>query len=403
MKIPALEERIPRRHATARMSGNDALTVSPVRSRRDWKAFHHVPHRVYSGDPNWVAPLLAERKLHFSQAHNPFFQHAKAEFWIATKGDTPVGRISAQIDQLHLAHHHDATGHFGFIEGVDDPDVFRSLLGAAEAWLRNNGVNRARGPVSFSMWDQPGLLIEGFDTPPSVLMSHARPYYAAHIEAAGYEPVQNLLAYSYDTALQMPPAMMQVLDRAKKQGHVVVRPLRKHRRHIDAEVELILDILNDAWSGNWGFVPMTRAEIADIATILKVLLRPDDVAIAEYRGKAEAFAIVFPNVNEAIHDLSGRIFPLGWARLLWRLFARTPRTARMPLMGVRKAMQTSSLGAALAIAAIDATRFAVRNRGVEEVEFSWILEQNHRVRHIIERGGGKISKRYRIYDRSIGI
>src|SRR4051812_30402102 len=174
------------------------VDIVPVHTREQWRDFHHVPYRVYRDDPNWIPPLLLERKFHFDPKHNPFFQHARAAFWLAYQRGQPVGRISAQVDQLHLDRYADASGHFGFLEAIDDAAVFNRLLRTAEDWLRGVGLRRAIGPVSFSMWDQPGLLVEGFDIPPRVMMGHARPYFANHIEAAGYRQIQDLLAYDFD-------------------------------------------------------------------------------------------------------------------------------------------------------------------------------------------------------------
>lgn len=372
-----------------------------MRTRAQWRDFHHLPFHIYRDDPNWVPPLLLERKLHFSPRHNPYFQHAKAAFWLAYDGahdrNRPVGRISAQIDRLHLETHGDGAGQFGFIEAIDDGDIFAALLRAGEDWLRGEGMTRAVGPISFSLWDQPGLLVEGFDTPPYVMMGHARPYFAPHIETAGFAPIQDLLAYRYNAAL--PPIALRIVERLKKRDDVVVRPIRMDKAHFESEVALLLEILNDAWSGNWGFVPMTKAEIADLAGLLKLLLRPGDVAIAEYRGQAAAMAVCFPNLHEAIRDMDGRLLPFNWAKLLWRMKVRRPKSGRMPLMGVRRELQNTPMGAALALAVIQATRDFNFSNGVEASELSWILDGNERVKHIIELVGGTPYKRYRIYQK----
>ena len=382
-------------------SGCPFVEIVPVVTRAQWRDFHRLPHRVYRDDPNWIAPLLLERKFHFLPKHNPFFEHATAAFFLACSDGSPIGRISAQIDRLHLERYHDATGHFGFIEAVDDAGVFTALLRAAEDWLRERGIARVLGPVSFSLWDQPGLLVEGFDTPPYVMMGHARPYFARHIEAAGYRGVEDLIAYRYGPQMAVPLSMQRILERALRRGDIVVRTIRMDKRHVDDEIALLLDIINDAWSDNWGFVAMTKAEIDDLAGILKLLLRPGDVAIAEYQGKPAAFAAVFPNLNEAARDLDGRLWPLGWAKLLWRLKVRRPRSVRMPMMGVRKVLQTKPIGAALALAVIQATRTFTFAHGVVDSELSWILERNERVRHVIELVGGVPYKRYRIYEKNI--
>jgi hypothetical protein len=382
------------------MGAADKVDIAAVETRSQWRDFHHLPYRVYRDDPNWIAPLLLERRFHFIPKHNPFFEHANATFFLAYRNGVPVGRISAQVDRLHVALHGNS-GHFGFIEAIDDAGVFSELLSAAEHWLRRQGMTKALGPVSFSMWDQPGLLVDGFDTPPYVLMGHARPYFAHHIEAAGYRGAEDLIAYRYDSKLGVPPVMQRVLDRANRRGEIQLRTIRMDKSHVDEEIALLLDIINDAWSDNWGFVAMTKAEIDDLAGILKLLLRPGDVAIADYQGKPAAFCAVFPNLNEAIRDLNGRLAPFGWAKLLWRMKVKRPKTARMPMMGVRKALQTSPVGAALALAVIQGTRAFNIEHGVEMSELSWILERNEQVRHIIGLVGGVPSKRYRIYEKSL--
>ena len=377
-----------------------SIEIVPVQTKQQWHDFHHVPYTAYAGDPHWVAPPLLERKFHFQAAHNPYFQHATAAFFLAYKDGKPVGRITAQVDRLHLERYNDASGHFGFIDAIDDAEVFAALLTAAQDWLRAQSMTRAIGPVSFSLWDQPGLLVEGFDTPPSVMMAHARPYYEKHIVANGYQKAEDLICYWYDQTGQT-DTMDKVVARGLKGGNVTLRNIRKDKKHFGGEVTLLLDIINDAWSDNWGYVPMTRAEIDDLAGILKILLREGDVAIAEYNGRPVAFAAVFPNLNEAIRDMNGHLFPFNWIKLLWRLLVTRTRTVRVPMMGVRKEFHNSTLGAALAMAVIRATRNFNVERGVTGAELSWILERNVRMRHIIERGGAKAYKTYRVYEKPI--
>ena len=377
-----------------------SLAVVPVQTAQQWRDFHHLLFKLYADDPQWVAPLLIERKFHFMPKHNPYFQHAKAAFFLAYRAGVPVGRITAQIDQLHLERYHDATGHFGFIEAVNDLAVFTALLQAAEGWLRDQGMKRVIGPVSFSLWDQPGLLIDGFDTPPYVMMGHHLPYYENHIAAHGYQKAEDLIAYRYGAEATTAP-LERLLARAMRSGEVTLRNIRMDKEHFNGEIALLLDIINDAWSDNWGYVPMTKAEIDDLAGILKILLKPGDVAIAEYQGKACAFAASFPNLNEAIRDMNGRLFPFNWIKLLWRMKVKRPRTARMPMMGVRKAMQSSPIGAALALSVIRSVRTFNYDMGVRDSELSWILARNNRVRHVIEMIGGLPYKTYRIYEKPL--
>ena len=378
---------------------SEPIEIVPVQTKAQWRDFHHLPFKIYKGDPQWVAPLLLERQFHFQPKHNPYFQHARAAFFLAYRGGEPVGRITAQIDQLHLERYNDATGHFGFIEAVDDAEVFGALLKAAEDWLRQNGMKRAIGPVSFSLWDQPGLLVEGFDTPPYVMMNHHRPYYAGHITSAGYQKAEDLIAYRYGPQASL-KSWDRLMARAMRGGEVTLRNIHMDKRFKD-EVAMLLDIINDAWSDNWGYVRMTQAEIDELAGVLKLLLRPGDVAIAEYQGKPAAFTAIFPNLNEAIRDMNGRLFPFNWIKLLWRMKVKRPKTARMPMMGVRKSLQATPIGAALALSVIRSVREFNFSNGVEDSELSWILERNDRVRHVIEMVGGVPYKTYRIYEKPI--
>jgi hypothetical protein len=376
-----------------------SLTIVPVQTSQQWHDFHHLPFKIYADDPQWVAPLLLERKFHFQPKHNPYFQHARAAFFLAYRGTEPVGRITAQIDQLHLERYHDATGHFGFIEAIDDQDIFDALLEAAEGWLKGQGMKRVIGPVSFSLWDQPGLLVEGFDTPPSVMMNHHRPYYANRITAQGYQKAEDLIAYRYGPNANM-DKWEKLMARAMRGGDVTLRNIHMDKR-FKGEVAMLLDIINDAWSDNWGYVPMTKAEIDELAGVLKLLLRPGDVCIAEYKGQPAAFTAIFPNLNEAIRDMNGRLFPFNWIKLLWRMKVKRPKTARMPMMGVRKALQTTPVGAAMALAVIHSVRDFNFSRGVVDSELSWILERNDKVRHVIEMVGGIPYKTYRLYEKPL--
>ncbi len=377
------------------------IEIVPVATKADWREFHHLPYRVYAGDPAWIAPLLLERKFHFSPKHNPFFEHAKAAFWLAKRGGQTVGRITAQVDALHLERYGDATGHFGFIEALDDAKVFAALLNTAEGWLRAEGMKRVLGPISFSMWDQPGVLIEGFENPQSVLMSHARPYFAPRIADNGYSKIEDLICYDYTRDLNFSPTVLKILERAQRKGEVKLRNMHMDSKRIDSEVALMLDIVNDAWSDNWGFVPMTKAEAADMATMLKMILKSQDVCIAEYKGEPVAFVMTIPDMNEAARDLNGHLFPFGIIKLLWRMKVKGTRKVRMALMGVRKSLQNTPIGGALALGVIKNVRDYHMARGVTNGELSWVLDRNERVKHVIEVSGARPYKRYRIFEKSL--
>lgn len=375
---------------------HDPVQVRPVDSTKDLDLFIRVPWTVYAQDPAWIPPLLLERKQHLS-ARNPFFKHAVWQGWIAHRNGRPVGRISAQIDRLHQERHGSHSGFFGMLEAEDSQETFAALLGCAENWLTNRGIRTVSGPFNLSINEECGLLIEGLDTPPSIMMGHARPYYPGYLESHGYSQAQDMLAYHVRPDFDA-PAVMEALIR-KTMGGVRVRPLRRSR--LKEELQILRDIFNDAWSENWGFVPFTAEEFEDIGRTLTLLVDDDFVQIAELDQEPVAMIIALPNINEVVRDLNGRLLPFGWAKLLWRLKVRYPSSARVPLMGVRKRLQHTRRGPALAFLVIDAVRQALIRRGVRDVEMSWILDGNAGMRNIIESIGGTPYKRYRIYSKSL--
>lgn len=373
----------------------DPVAIQPVTSR-DIGRFVRVPQAILSHDQNWVPPLLLERRMHLSNA-NPYFKHARWQSWIAYRNGTAVGRISAQIDRLHLERYNDATGFFGMFDAEDDPHTAQALLETAESWLREQGMRRVRGPFSLSINDETGLLVDGFETPPMIMMGHAPPYYARHLAACGYDKAVDVLAYLISADFEPSPAMRRLVERVD--GDIHIRPMR--RKRLDEDLTILRDIFNDAWSENWGFVPFTEEEFEDLGKNMKFLVDDDFVQIAEVDGRPAAFIALLPNINEAIRDLKGRLLPFGWLKLLWRLKIRYPKTARIPLMGVRRALHHTPLGPALAFRVIAALRDPGKRRGIEQVELSWILEHNDGMRHIIESLGGRAYKRYRVFEKPL--
>lgn len=373
-----------------------SVSVEVVAGRQLERHFLDLVHRVYASDPAWIAPLDLLKKEQISPK-NHFFDHARFQAWVAYRDGEPVGRITAQIDELHLAQHNDDCGYFGLLEAVDDPAIVQALLDTAEAWLRAEGMVRVRGPLNLHVNEEIGLLVDGFETPPYILMGHARPWYGGAIEAAGYQGVKDLLAYHVKPDFEAPRVMERLAQRVS--DRVKVRTVR--RSALDEDAALMLDIFNDAWQNNWGFVPLVEADWKDTVNTLTKLMPDDYIQIAEYDGEPVAFIVALPNLMEAARDLGGRLLPFGWAKLLWRLKVRHPKTARVPLMGVRQAFQHSRLGPTLAFMVIDAVRKALHARGVVDVEMGWILEDNDGMRNIIETIGGQAYKTYRVYEKEL--
>jgi len=372
----------------------DALDIRRVDGKVRLKDFIRLPWSIYRDDPNWVAPLLIEQKQRYSNK-NPFFEHARWQAWVAYRNGKPVGRISAQIDQLYLERYPDRTGHFGSLEAEDDPAVFSRLFATAETWLLGEGMSLVTGPFNLSINEEAGLLVDGFDTPPRIMMGHNPPYYGTHIEANGFKPARDLLAYHQPPSYEFSPSMQRLLERLS--GRINIRHL--NRKALDDELAILRHIFNDAWSENWGFVPFTEAEFKEVGKAMTLLLDDDFVQIAEVDGEPAAMIIGLPDINQAIQDLNGRLFPLGWLKLLWRIKVRYPTHARIPLMGVLKKYQNTRLGPALAFAVTEALRAPFVRRGIEDVEMSWILDNNRGMRNIIEQLGGVEYKRYRLYEK----
>ncbi len=354
--------------------------------------FIEVPWNLYGDDPNWVPPLKFERKEALSEKA-PFFAHADWQAWVAYDQNKPVGRISAQIDHLYEPRHGEAVGFFGLLDAPDDQPLFDALLQKAQAWLKARGRTRMVGPFNLGVNQEVGLLVEGFDTPPYFMMGHNAAYHGARVEAAGLVGVQDMLAYLMNPDYTEP----RVATMLKKRylGGVKVRTINK--KNLDAELEIMRDIFNDAWAKNWSFVPFTEQEFNAVGRELLLITPEEFLMIAEIDDRPVAFIVVLPNVNALIKDLNGRLLPFGWAKVLWRLKAQPIRSGRVPLMGVRTEFHHTKLGPGLAYALIEAMRRPALRKGMTEVELSWILESNEGMRGIIESIGGYVSKRYRMY------
>jgi len=375
------------------------VAIRPVITKKDRKAFVDFAWEVYKDDPAWVPPLKDEVHGLITPGKNPWFEHAKAQLWLAERDGKTVGRVSGQVDELVLEHMGAGTGQWGMFEALDG-ETAATLIATAEDWLRGQGMNRALGPISLSIWDEPGLEIEGFDESPTAMMGHHRPEYQAWIEAAGYGKVKDLLTYSLDISNWEDPKIERLIAMGERNPKIRIRMVDKSR--FDEEARLILNLLNDAWSNNWGYVPLTEAEIAYAGKKLKPIIFAELVRIAEVDGEPVAFMLTIPDINELTKDLNGELFPFNFIKLLWRL--RKPRTRRLrvPLMGVAKKLHGSRLASQLAFMMIEFTRRdAVTKYGATHGEFGWILEDNKGMLSIAELPSAHINHRYRIYEKQL--
>ncbi|ELW9440769.1 GNAT family N-acetyltransferase [Pluralibacter gergoviae] len=373
------------------------IRIEKVQDKQEFKEFITFPSTLFRDDPNWIDPLFIEREEHLSKK-NPGTDHITWQAWVAKREGKVVGRITAQIDTLHRELHGDDTGHFGMIDAIDDPEVFSALFAAAEEWLRSQGARKITGPFSLNINQESGLLIDGFDTPPSTMMPHSKPYYAARVEEQGYSKGIDLLAYWMQrTDLHFNPSLSKLMDRVRSQ--VTIR--RLNRKQFAQEMQVMREIFNSGWQHNWGFVPFTEHEFATMGDQLKFLVPDDMIYIAEIEGKPCAFIVGMPNINEAVADLHGRLLPLGWAKLLWRLKVSGVRTARVPLMGVREEYQFSRIGPVIALLLIEALRDPFKKRNIDALEMSWILESNTGMNNILKKIGALPYKQYRLYEKQI--
>lgn len=381
------------------------VAVVPVREAHQLEAFIELPFRLYADDPNWVAPLLAEERKRFDPKRNPFFEHAEGQLFLALdrRGEA-VGRVSAHIDRLYNEFHGERTGFFGFFECVDDEAVARALLGAAEDWLRARGMTRALGPFGFNTNGLSGLLIEGFDEPPTLLMPYNPPYYAALLERGGYRKAKDLLAFrvelddEFRRAMgKLVPRLRAIAERARRQGFAA-RPLDV--RAFDREVEKLWTIYNDAWERNWGFAPMTRREFFEEARALRRVVVPELAVLVERGEEPVGFGLALPDVNQALRPLRGRLFPFGIVKLLRGL--RRVEGLRLLTLGVRRTYRVKGVDALLYLKLIEGgLRLLERGRPYRWCECSWVLEDNRPIIRAIELGGGKLYKRYRVYEKAL--
>jgi hypothetical protein len=374
-------------------------SIEPIsRSKRDLSRFFDVADSVYAGDPNWVPPLRDDVAKVFS-SKNPFFHHAEIQLFVAHRGDADVGRIAAVLDRAHNEFHGEKTGFFGFFESVNDREVSDALFDAAARWARDRGMRILRGPANPSLNDEAGLLVEGFDSPPILMMTYNPRYYVDLVDAAGFTKAKDLLAYWFEIGKEPLARFMRINERFRKRNRdITVRKVSK--KSLAADLPKIREVYNDAWEKNWGFVPMTPAEMDFMAARLKPLLDENFLFLGEAKrpdGTLEpvAFMLSLPDYNQAIQPLGGRLLPFGWLKFL--LGIKKITRLRVVTLGLKKDYRMRGIQSLMFEEGLRASL----NRGFTGCEVSWMLEDNDLVLRSVRLWGGKPYKTYRMYDKAI--
>ena len=359
--------------------------------------FIDVLWRVYDGDPTWIPSLRRAMRERFDPRRTPFLRYGEAQLFLAERDGVAVGRISAQINPLHDQKWGERAGFFGFFDCINDREAAAALFAAAEGWLRERGAAFSRGPISFSLNDEAGCLVDGFDTPPMIAMPHGRRWFPDLIESNGYEKVKDLWAYRYPVASELEDRRQRAYDRIHAMPRVRVRPFEK--RNLRRDVRLAVEIYNDAWKRNWGAIPITEEEADRLAGDLVLFADPQLTAMVEIDGEPAAMVIAIPNLNECARDIDGRLFPFGWAKVLWRL-RRGPRSGRVMLLGVRERFRTREF-AHLGVMLTAEIHVRGRASGYDWAELGWVLEDNDLLNSALRRTEAKVYKTYRIYEKPL--
>ena len=370
-----------------------ALEIRPVASKRDLNTFIKLPWRLYRNEPNWVPPLLFDRKRFFDRGRNPFFEHAEVEFFLAWRGETPVGRITAHIDRHFNEFQHHDWGMFGFFECENDPEAAAALLSTAEDWLRARGRDRMVGPMDFTTNDECGVLVDGYDLVPTILTNWHHPYYPGLIEGAGLTKAMDLYMWTLEVSERsaVNPVIWRAAADVERKYGITVRPMRK--KDMEAEIGRFLEVYNAAWERNWGFTPLTEEEVRHYAKDLKPVLDENWAFIAEKDGEPVAAGLTLPDYNQVLIHLNGRLLPFGWAKALW--YRRKIDRVRVFALGVKPEYQHTGVGAKLYEMHYDAAERTNQKKG----ETGWILETNKSMNRAMERMGGRIVRTYRVFEK----
>ncbi|HWF74120.1 MAG TPA: hypothetical protein VG186_12285 [Solirubrobacteraceae bacterium] len=372
-----------------------ALDVRPVAGKRDLDTFIKLPWRLYRNEPNWVPPLLFERRRFFDPERNPFFEHAEVEFLLAWRDGRAVGRITAHVDHSFNAYQHHEWGLFGFFECEDDPEAAGALLDGAEGWLRERGRDRMVGPMDFTTNDECGVLVEGYDMLPTVLTNWHHRYYPALLEGAGLTKAMDLYMWSLmiDDRERVHQSIWRAAEEVESKYGITVRPMRK--KNIEAEINGFLEVYNAAWERNWGFVPLSEAEVRHYAKDLKPILDENWAWAAELDGETVGAALTIPDYNQVLHHMDGRLLPFGWAKALY--YRRKIDRVRVFALGVKREYQHTGIAARFYQLHFDSAARTPQKGG----EMGWILETNRSMNRAMEGMGGKIVRRYRVYEKAL--
>jgi GNAT superfamily N-acetyltransferase len=374
------------------VTAKDDIKLLEVENSSDLNRFIKLPFSIYKDDPNWVPPLISERKGFFDKSKNPFFRAAKTRLFLARKNGEYVGRIATCINYNHNEYHQEKTGFFGFFDVIEDYEVARVLFKVALITLKAEGMEQIIGPANFSTNHEVGMLIEGYDFPPAVMMTYNKPYYNDFAERSGLRKARDLLAFRIFRNTEMDPRLIRMSERIRTREEINLRTL--NMKEYDAEVERINEIYNKAWSKNWGFVPMSKEEFRYAARDMKQIVDPDMVLIAEVQGRPVGFCLSLPNINQALKYTNGRLFPTGLIKLLWHTKIKNKvDSVRIITLGIIPEYQKRGIDTLFYL-----ETFRVGpTRGYNWGEMSWILEDNFAMVRAAELMGTKVYKRYRMY------
>jgi len=371
-----------------------AVEISPVRSRRELKRFVDLPYRLHAGTP-WVPPLRLERRMFLNRRLNPYFKHGEAEYFLARRGDRIVGRLSAQVDHAFNEFHDSRWGMFGFLELEEDEEALAALLAAAESWLRERGCDRMVGPMDFSMNEESGVLIEGFELEPYVRQPWQPPYYQRLCEGAGLRKAMDLYSWALDISDRedMLPVLFELDEKAREEHGVRIRKMS--RRHLRKEMDRFAEIYNAAWAQNWGFVPYSKEDLDAYTVDMHLAFAREWFMVAEKDGETIAVAITLPDLNQVLKRMNGRLLPLGWWHFLRR--NRICDRVRVGFLGVKPEYQHTGVAASLYVEHFDTAARTPQKYG----EAGWILETNEAMNRGLEAMSAEIVKKYRVYERAL--